>query len=64
LCHSGLVALLLSCLGAGIARAQALGAITGTVTDPSGAPVPSAKVTATETGTSFARVIAADGTGH
>ncbi len=36
-------------------RAQGLGEFTGAVTDPSGAAVPGAKVTATETGTGFAR---------
>lgn len=35
--------------------AQAFGTISGNVTDPTGAVVPGAKVTATETGTSFSR---------
>src|SRR5258708_3524704 len=51
-------------LAAPAARAQALGAITGTITDPSGAAVPRAKVTATESETSFARAITSDDTGH
>jgi hypothetical protein len=60
------VIILAACLGAvkTTARAQALGAITGTVADPSGAAVPKAKVTATESETSFARSIASDDSGH
>jgi len=46
------------------AHAQALGAITGTITDPSGAAIPKAKVTATESETSFSRTITSDDTGH
>jgi hypothetical protein len=49
---------------AATARAQALGAITGTITDPSGSAVPRARVTATESETSFSRVISSDETGH
>src|SRR5581483_7813859 len=54
------------CLGAVTPRilAQALGTITGTITDPTGAAVPRAKVTATESETSFARTIMSDETGH
>src|SRR5207302_4892504 len=57
---------LAACIGsvANTARAQALGAITGTIQDPSGAAVPRAKVTATESETSFARTITSDDTGH
>ena len=44
--------------------AQALGVMTGSVTDPSGAAVPRARITATETGTGFERSIATDDTGH
>ena len=57
---------LAACMNTGstLARAQALGSITGTVTDPSGAAVPQAKVTATETGTGFARSITTDDAGH
>jgi hypothetical protein len=45
-------------------HAQALGVMTGSVTDPSGAAVPIARITATETGTGFERSIATDDTGH
>ena len=47
-----------------VAQAQALGTITGTVMDPSGAGVPKAKVSATETEASFARSIVSDDSGH
>jgi hypothetical protein len=40
-----------------------LGAINGTVTDPSGSAVPAAKVTATQTGTSFLRAADANSDG-
>src|SRR5207248_11641574 len=46
------------------ARGQALGLITGSVTDPSGAAIPRAHVTAIETGTGFERSIATDDTGR
>src|SRR6266566_2662411 len=52
------------CVVSTVARAQALGVITGGVTDPSGAAVPRAHVTATETGTGFERSITTDDTGH
>ena len=52
------------CLPSTQLRAQALGVITGSVTDPSAAAVPRARVTATETGTGFERSIATDDTGH
>src|SRR5690349_4206866 len=60
------LALLAVCLGAFSphVRAQALGAITGTITDPAGAAVPHAKVIATESETSFTRSIMSDATGH
>ena len=66
LCTSSLLLLILttSSLVTNLGRAQALGAITGTITDPSGAAVPGAKATATETGTSFERSITADSAGH
>src|SRR4051794_31226094 len=47
-----------------VARAQALGAITGVVTDSTGASIPKAKVTATEIGTGFERSILSDDAGH
>lgn len=47
-----------------IARAQALGAITGTITDASGAAVPKARVTAKEVGTGFERSIFSDDSGY
>ena len=50
-----LLSLLCTLLVPAIARAQGLGSINGTVTDPSGAAVPGAKVTATQAGTSFTR---------
>ncbi len=43
---------------------QAFGTISGTVTDPSGAVVAGAKVTATETETSFSRDTVTDSSGH
>jgi hypothetical protein len=47
---------LLACLAAGIGWSQAVNAtLLGTVTDTSGAVVPNAKVTATETGTNVSR---------
>jgi len=52
------------CIMPTAARAQALGVITGSVTDPSGAAVPRAHITATETGTGFERSIATDDTGR
>ena len=52
------------CIVSTQARAQALGVITGTVTDPSGAAVPRAHITATETGTGFERSITTDDTGR
>ncbi|HKX31811.1 MAG TPA: carboxypeptidase regulatory-like domain-containing protein [Blastocatellia bacterium] len=49
----------LCCLFAfsGRVEAQGLGSIVGTITDPSGAVVAGAKVTVTETGTSFTRTV-------
>lgn len=46
------------------ARGQAFGTISGTVTDPSGAVVAGAKVTATETETSFSRDVVTDSKGQ
>src|SRR5262249_47658008 len=50
--------------GMSSAWAQALGIITGAVTDPSGSAVPRARVTATERGTGFERSITTDDTGR
>jgi Outer membrane receptor for ferrienterochelin and colicins len=52
------------CIVSTTASAQALGVITGSVTDTSGAAIPRAHVTATETGTGFARSITTDDAGH
>src|SRR6266700_2858476 len=52
------------CVCSTTARPQALGVITGSVTDPSGAAIPRARVTATETGTGFERSITTDDTGR
>ena len=46
------------------AHAQAMGEIVGTVTDASGAVVPSAKVTVTDEGTGLSRLAAANAQGY
>ena len=46
-----------------LSQAQGLGSIVGTVTDPSGASIASAKVKATQTGTSFTREAATNSDG-
>lgn len=51
-------------LFAPLCRAQAVGTIVGTVSDPSGAVVPSAKVTVTQEGTGFARTVTANTAGY
>src|SRR5215469_18764950 len=56
--------LLISLLVVPSARAQGLGSITGTVTDPVGAVIPNAKVTATEVGTGQSRTAVSDAQGH
>src|SRR6201984_2397907 len=43
-----------------ISQAQGLGSITGRVTDPEGASVPNAKVTAVQVGTGFSRAAVSD----
>src|ERR1700746_1308768 len=48
----GLFSVVLFSVGA---HAQGLGTIVGTVTDPTGASIPSARITVTQTGTSFSR---------
>src|SRR5207247_554742 len=52
----------LACLP--VAHAQGLGSLSGTITDPSGAAIPAASVTATEVGTGFARTVATGNDGH
>src|SRR6266566_1946465 len=47
-----------------LSRAQGLGSIAGTITDPSGAAVASAKITAKEEGTGFAREAMTDEHGY
>jgi hypothetical protein len=54
------LSLLASC---GLLMAQGQGQIAGAVTDPSGAAIPNAKVTATEIGTGFARAVSTDSLG-
>src|SRR5262245_46634791 len=46
-----------------LAHAQGLGTISGTVTDPSGAVLPSANVTVTEVGTGLSRSAVTDANG-
>jgi len=58
------LALILLSLSSPPAHSQAFGTISGNVTDPSGAGVPGVNVTATETGTGFARSIISDAAGH
>ncbi len=56
--------MMLLALSTAPAFGQAFGTISGTVTDPSGAGVPGAKVTATETLTGFSRRITSGSTGE
>src|SRR3989442_9144495 len=46
------------------ARAQGFGKIVGTVSDPSGAVIPNAKVTAIEAGKGFSRTASTDADGY
>jgi hypothetical protein len=48
----------------GLLNAQVTGTITGTIRDTTGAVIPDAKVTATNTGTNLARTVATDPAGH
>jgi carboxypeptidase family protein len=47
-----------------MSQAQVLGSMVGTVTDPSGAAIASAKIRATQTGTSFSRETATNADGY
>ena len=51
-------------LGCTVVSAQGLGSFSGSVTDPSGARVPSATVTVTEIGTGFKRAMTTGTDGH
>jgi hypothetical protein len=53
-----------STLSSKLSHAQGLGSIVGTVTDPSGAAIASAKIRATQTGTSFSREATTNGDGY
>jgi hypothetical protein len=56
--------LILVLFAAGFAPAQGLSTIVGTITDPSGAVVPSAHVMVTQVGTGIARTVDADSQGY
>src|SRR5215471_20858616 len=56
--------LAMSGLPRGSVRAQALGSIVGTVTDPAGGVIAGAKVTATEVGTGLVRTATSDAQGY
>jgi len=56
--------LLFLLLFSSIALGQGLGSIVGTVTDPSGAVLGGAKITATEIGTGASRTTTADAQGY
>jgi hypothetical protein len=48
----------------GLSHAQGLGSILGTVTDPSGAAIAAAKITATQPATSFSRTVESNADGY
>ncbi|MDR3724484.1 MAG: carboxypeptidase regulatory-like domain-containing protein [Terracidiphilus sp.] len=60
---AALVVVLVALLAAPAARAQGLGRIVGTVTDPSGAAIPGVKVVATQAGTGVATETVTNSTG-
>jgi len=64
LCSGVLLALLLSLAWVSAARAQVSASLTGLVTDPSGAPVPGAEVTAKSAETGAERDAVTDGAGR
>ena len=64
LCTALIVVLGLLTMSVPAAYGQAFGAISGEVTDPSGAAIASAKVTAMETGTKIARSVVSNAQGH
>jgi hypothetical protein len=55
---------ILSIAAANLAHAQGLGQFVGIVTDPSGSAIPSAKITAVEVGTTFARTVTTNSEGY
>jgi hypothetical protein len=61
---SALYALVLCLVCAGVARPQAVGTIVGAITDPSGASVPAAQITLTQTETGAVHSVTADALGY
>ena len=59
-----LARLLVVLAGAGLAYGQGSGTIVGTITDPTGAVIPSAKITAADEATSISRETVTNGQGY